>query len=156
MENTVTISEQPFTIPSKFVEGHVMTGNEARALNAYRAELIGHGFRKSVKEAVAAGTFDAAAVQAEINERAASYEFGAAGGRRIDPVEREAIDIATASMKKALEAKGTSIAAYKKANPEKFAELIANFAAKPEVIEKAKKIVASRAKNTIDLGEIDL
>jgi hypothetical protein len=156
MENTVVISEQSFTIPSKFAEGHVLNAAEARALTAYRAELIGHGFRKSVKEAVTAGTFDAAKTQAEINERAASYEFGAVGGRRLDPVEKEARDIATASVRAALEKKGVSFAAYKKEKAEHLAKLIDDFAARADVVEKAKKVVAARAKNAIDVGEFDL
>ena len=154
---TVTISGQPMDVPSKYAEGHVLTAREAEALNGYRAELIGHGFRKPIKDAVDAGNFDKDATQAEINEAAAKYEFGAGGGgRRLDPVEKEAKIIAEDTLAEILRSKGLTPSVYKKDNKAKYDAALETISAKPEVIAKAKKLVEARTVKGMDLSGLDL
>lgn len=80
-----------FQITQPFEAGHVLTENEARALNQTRSENIGNNVREKVKELLAEG--DVAGAEALVAERDASYEFTAlssGGGARRDPVENEA------------------------------------------------------------------
>ncbi len=125
----ITIQGHTFLAPIKYAEGHVLTANEAGALNQTYHENLRNNFASSVRNRVAElyGTKDEdgkvvsvpedaslddgqlADLQAEFDKYAAEYEFGArrSGGARApaDPVEREALNLAKAAVKAALKAK---------------------------------------------------
>lgn len=160
-------------VADKYAAGHILTENEATALNGLRAELISHRVRASAFDGLAKGDVaseeQAAAAQAKADELSASFEFGAGrvpGEPRVtDPVEVEARDIARKEVRAALAKAGLRLG--KKASgetPEETGEGVyaySSFAAKvsevmelPAVQAKARKIVAAR--NSDKTGEVSV
>jgi len=112
----VTIQGEVFNIDTPYTEGHTLTAGEAAALNQVRHENLRNNFAKRVKDAKEAGTFSLDAFQAQLDEIANQYEFGAgrrsaSGGavRTSDPVKREAMKIAVEYVTNRLKAKGKTI-----------------------------------------------
>lgn len=108
---TVTIQGFEFSIPARYVEGHVLNANEASAMNQLFAENVRNNAASKIKkakaEAEAAGTEfsldadrgdEAGSLRQEIQEYAETYEFGARVARAsepVDPIQKEAYRIAT-------------------------------------------------------------
>jgi hypothetical protein len=141
MSNALTIAGVALTLIGRFAAGHVLTENEASALNQTFAENVRNNCAKKVKELSEAGT-DVAAIQAVVDEYAANYDFGVrkATSQAVsrDPVARRATTIARNAVTAALKAKGID----KKTLVEgKFDELVAAFAAKPDTIEAARRAI---------------
>lgn len=110
----ITIQGHTFNVPAPYAAGHVLTENEASALNGLLHENLRNNFAGKVKKASEDGaTPDVEALQTELDEYAASYEFGVrrlggGGGVKLDPVAREAVNLAKAAIYKALKAAGKS------------------------------------------------
>lgn len=89
----ITINGVEFQLEVPYSEGHILSGAEASQLNQVYLENVGNNFRSRVKELLEAGS-DQAAIQAELDKYADSYEFGTrragSGAKRVaDPVMRE-------------------------------------------------------------------
>ena len=102
--NTITIAGKPFNVAPRYAEGHVLTANEASALNQTYFENLRNNFASKAKEG---------ADQAQFDEYVQSYQFGvrAAGGSR-DPIEAEAMDLARDSVKDAIRKSGKKLTDY--------------------------------------------
>lgn len=148
------IAGKTVNIEAPYAEGHTLNEAEAGALNQTFFENIGNNLRKKIEEAAAEGKTDAD-IQAMVDEYASTFEFGNRGGGRIlDPVEREARDIATESVKAAIRRKGMTITSIAK---DRFDELVAKQAQKPEVRKEAERRVKEAKKvETIEISEEDL
>lgn len=115
-ENTatteITIAGKAFTVPQPYTEGHVLSTNEAAALNQTYAENLRNNFAGKVKEAEEAGTFELEVFQGRLDDYASEYEFGVrtGGGRTSDPVQAEAMAIARDLVRRALQKKGHKLA----------------------------------------------
>lgn len=99
----IRIKQYQFTLSDPFNEGHVLTSNEARALNALRAENIRNNLEKILNREIGKlpdSALLSASTLSEMNDLATrydrEYEFGSrrtyqkAGGL----IEREALTIA--------------------------------------------------------------
>lgn len=145
-----------FAVPIVFEEGHVLTGPQAAVLNQTLRENLRNNFASTVKAAVEKATNageqpDADALQEELDNYLADYEFGInrGGGRTLDPVEREAREQAIRAIKKALKGKGIAI---KEVSKERMEQLIEKALTEhPQIYEKAKQVVAAKAAAVSDV-----
>lgn len=155
--DSITIAGHAFNVPSRYSEGHVLTANEAAALNQTFHENLRNNFAKTVKEA--GETPDLADLQSKLDAYAESYQFGvrASSGPRapVDPVGKEAFLIAREAVKAAIRRKGLNPSSYE-------AKQIAELAAaaleknKDRFTEIAKQRIAEReaiAAGDLDVGE---
>lgn len=104
----ITIAGHAFNVPVRYEEGHELTAGEASALNQTYHENLRNNFAKKVKDAGA--NPDLAALQAELDQYAESYQFGVrtggGGGVSRDPVMSEAMRIAKKQIGDLIRAKG--------------------------------------------------
>jgi hypothetical protein len=154
------IQGQKFTAPIPYAVGHTLTEAEARALNQVYHENLRNNFAKTVKASVeqTEGALSADALPGAFAKYVSEYSFstpGQGGGasRTMDPVEREATNLAKELVKNALAKKGQSMTPPKEASDEqktefkaKIAAKIEEIAAKDEVLAQARKNVAARSK----------
>lgn len=100
----VTISGEVFKIAPKFETGHVLSENEAAALNQTYFENVRNNMAKQVADAKEANAFDLDIFQDKITAYADEYEFGARRGPGApkDPVMAEALKLAKKAISKAL------------------------------------------------------
>ena len=141
----VTIAGGNFKVPSPFAEGHVLTKTEAQALNQTFRENIRNNSAKKVKELLEKKT-ETAKIQKVVDEYVGKYEFGVSGGggRVMDPVEREAINLATNRVKAAIRKKGLTVSDF---TSTKLRELAKGTIKKyPDIMAQAKTVVAAREK----------
>lgn len=153
--DSITIAGHAFNVPSRYSEGHVLTANEAAALNQTFHENLRNNFAKTVKEA--GETPDLADLQSKLDAYAESYQFGvrASSGPRapVDPVGKEAFLIAREAVKAAIRRKGLNPSSYE-------AKQIAELAAaaleknKDRFTEIAKQRIAER--EAIAAGDLDV
>lgn len=102
--HTLTISGKPFTVEARYSEGHVLTANEAAALNQTFFENLRNNFAQRAKDGEDQTAFD---------EYAASYEFGVrTGGGSRDPVETEAMSLARDYVKQVIQKNGKKVSDY--------------------------------------------
>jgi hypothetical protein len=142
---TITIAGHPFTVPSRYEEGHELTAGEASALNQTLRENVRNNLAK--KEGL---------TQEQVNEYATHYEFGVrtpGAGRQSDPVMAEAMRLAKALLKDKLKAAG------KKADADAINEAAKNLLSHaqygPPIMEKAKARVAeAQSIASAELGDI--
>lgn len=152
---TKVIAGEEFQVTQPYAAGHTLTEIEAKVLNQVRSENIANNMRKAVKEAIEEGTLDK--VRGLVTEYDAQYEFttpSAGGGRKMDPVEREAHNIARAAIRERLAQDGRKL---KDVDPEKLAAAVENLIeSNDEIMKLAKKRVADKQKvadvSTADLG----
>lgn len=159
-----------FDVPDKYAEGHVLTANEAAALNGLRAEMISHKVRSFLvrKGGADATEADFAAAENTAAEEAKTYEFGAArgggggGGRStLTPEEKEARAIAREAVLDALKRKNLTVAkkdvepAEGQVSYERFAGKVLEVAQDPKVVARAKKVVAARNVDS-PVGDIEV
>lgn len=149
----ITIAGISYSAPLPYAEGHVLTAGEAAAMNQVLHENVRNNMALRVtkaKEELQEGvTLDEAKLRGEFEAYAQSYEFGTrnAGGSAtprasLDPVEREAINLAKQLVRQALKANNYSIKAV---GEEKIGELAKELLANnPAITEQAKSIVESR------------
>lgn len=167
-----TIYGAPFDVSDAYAEGHVLNAKEAAALSGLRAELIGHriraflredhGFDKDTSPSDHPEAIEAA--RAKLAEFEASFEFGAArtgGGARAPkytPLEelarKFATDMVNAKLKQSGLVKGKKdgstdheAGVYPLAQ---YNAKVDEVAAKPSVIEKAKKALAAASKTEVE------
>ena len=147
------IQEKAFDIPRPFAEGHTCTGAEAGVLNQTLAENTRNNMAARIKKAVEDGTYDQNAMQGEIDQYLEEYDFGVRRGRGpVDPVEREARNIAVDAVKTAIRNAGMKVADVDTADINRLAdEAIAD---NPDITKEAKRRVEQRNKLTV--GDMDL
>lgn len=115
-----TVQGVTLVAPKPFTEGHPLTATEAAVLNQTFVENIRNNFAKAVKtaqEEVGEGNEpDLKALQAELDEYIAGYEFGvrrsSGGGRVVDPVEKKAREIARKLVTQAIKDQGHKISDF--------------------------------------------
>jgi hypothetical protein len=100
----ITISGEVFKVDPPFTEGHVLTENQAAALNQTFCENIRNNMASQVKEAIEKNDFDQDIFQDKVTQYASGYEFGArrGAGAPKDPVRNEALKLAKKAISKAL------------------------------------------------------
>lgn len=153
----ITIKGVVLSVPQPFTEGHVCTAAEAQALNQLLAENSRNNFSGRVEKAAANGGADPAALQPELDEYLASYEFGVrtggGGGRApVDPVEKEALRLAEEAVRKSIAKKGLKA---KDVGNEKIKALAAEaITTHPQFRQEAERRVKAAAK--IGLDELQL
>ena len=163
--STITIAGLTMTVPAPFVEGHVLRTNEAAALNQTYAENVRNNFSNSAKKAIQdAGSVDAVSIgelQDQLDEYVKSYDFGVrrgSGASRtpLDPVEREALNLAIEKVKNALRAKGYQL---KEVGQRKIRELAEEAVEKnPQIKAQAEQILKIKSEigqEALDLGPTD-
>lgn len=153
---SVTIQGLTFDLPSPFAEGHPLKANEADVLNQTFHENVRNNFASKVNSAKetaekAGSAVDVASLQAQLVTYLVEYEFGArrGGGRTADPVEREAIDIATTAVRDALKKKGIVLKTVSAEQMDKFVnDALTKY---PAIRQKAAAAVKARAQATQSL-----
>jgi hypothetical protein len=154
-----TIAGHIFSIPMPYVEGHVLTGGEASALNQTFAENARNNFASKVKEAVEAGTFDLQVFQGNLDDYLADYEFGVrrgGGGRSGDPVQAEAMAIAREKVRQAVRAKGHNLKDVPASQITELAKgLLANEKYADSIMSAARaRVAAQQEVADIELGDL--
>ena len=166
---TVTIQGNEFSIPARYAEGHVLTVNEASAMNQLVAENVRNNAASKIKKAIAeaneAGvefSLDAArdgdvTLRQEIQAYAESYEFGARATRSaepVDPVQKEAYRIAVELVNGKLRDGGIK---KKDLGEGVFDDTVTKAMANEKIQKLAKKRVAERealASEDIDVSDL--
>lgn len=157
----ITIQNWAAKVPVPFGEGHILTENQANALNQIYAENVRNNFAKKVKDAREkaakdGGQVDFVGLQAELNTYAASYEFGTrkgGGGGETglpkDPILRQAHVMARDMIRQQAKKKSWKLSA------EQVAGLVPQLLEKnPAILEEAKRQVEAQA--SIIVEDIDL
>lgn len=105
MSHTITISGKPFEVEPRYSEGHVLTANEASALNQTFFENLRNNFAGKAKEG---------ADQAAFNEYVTAYQFGVrvGGSGSRDPIEVEAMNMARQQIKDAIKLRNGKVSDY--------------------------------------------
>lgn len=159
----ITVAGVSLSVPAPFVEGHVLRPNEAAALNQTYAENLRNNFASNVKKAIEtagdAKNLDLESLQNEMDEYITKYDFGVrrggGGTRVVDPIEREALNLAKEKVKTALRNKGHNL---KDIGAEQINKLAKQALEKyPQLLERAKQIVELKAQigqETLDLGDV--
>lgn len=134
MSHTITISKRAFTVEPRYAAGHVLTENEAGALNQTFYENLRNNFAKNAADGASQEDFD---------KYVAAYKFGVrvgGSGPSRDPVQAQAIAIAKDRVKAQIIKLGKKLSDFKTAQITKLAEgLIAKDAS---ILELAKQRVA--------------
>ena len=106
----VTIQGVVVEVSAPYAEGHTVNGREANALNQVRSENVGNNLRTRIKEAQSAGA-EQSAIQAIVTEYDKTYDLATAPvpTTRLDPVQKEARDLARARIRDGLAAQGRKI-----------------------------------------------
>lgn len=160
----ITIQGLIFPVRQIFEEGHELTALEAGVLNQTRDENLRNNYAAQIKavmkkakvENVTDLKDDATAdLMAKFPTFEEAYEFGSRGGaREVDPERKQALILATDSVKTALSKKGHKLS---EVGAEKIKEMaLAAIEKYPKFMEKSKEIVAARQKAkeelAIDIG----
>lgn len=151
----LTIQGYTFTAPAPYDEGHVLTANEAKALNQTYGENLRNNFAKNVTKAKEAGEVNIEALRAEFAKYADEYEFAAKRQARgpVDPVAREAQKIARNAISERLREMGKKASDLAEG---KMDEMVAQLAARADFMESARKIVEARQGATLNLADIGI
>lgn len=155
----ISIQGVPVTVSAPYVAGHVLTENEAKALNQVRAENIGNNFRKAIS-AAKEGKEGAKPIEVILEELAAydaNYQFSArvAGVSRATrtPLEKEADRLAKQWLVGRLKEQGKTLKAYTEEKGEEFVADKLDEIANTEAIQaQAKKNLAAALKNADAVG----
>lgn len=141
-------TKMEFVVAQPFVEGHVVTADEAKALNQIRAENIGNNFRARVQAHIEnlEGAMTEPDLRAAFDKYDQEYVLRGAspgtGRAQLSPLEREARRIAKLMVVKQLAApseKYPSGRKQKDVDPEAFEAQVARFAEHEQVLKLAKK-----------------
>jgi hypothetical protein len=102
--SSIVIAGETFTVPQPYGAGHVLTSNEASAMNQVFAENVRNNLASKVKALKEAGTFASDVFQGTVDDYTNDYEFGqrTGGGRSGDPVQAEAMSIARDLIRQAI------------------------------------------------------
>lgn len=141
-QKEITVAGQKFIFTERYAAGHVITENEAKALNQVLSENIRNNVAAKVKDESIEFT------QADFDEYASGYEFSANSVRRkpVDPLEKEAISIAKKKIAEMLRDKGTTVKDFTatEEGAAKYQAAIDNLVANEQVLKLAKARVAER------------
>jgi hypothetical protein len=114
-QEQITIAGHPFTVPTRYAEGHPLTSGEASALNQTFHENIRNNVAARIKKASPNGLTEdeVPSWQAEVDKYAEAYQFGiraAGAGRRpsVDPETKLALEEASAAIVEAVKSTGQS------------------------------------------------
>lgn len=148
---SVVIQSLNFQVPRPFAEKHVCTSAEADALNQLLAENTRNNFAKRVKDAGKDANIPE--LQKALDEYVVGYEFGVRRGGSADPVEREAMRMASEAVKRAIKAKGLKLSDYSADN---IRDLAAGAMKKnPKIRIAAEKAIKERDAIGVDLLDED-
>ena len=153
MTSQITIAGKQFNVEPRFAEGHVLTANEASALNQTYFENLRNNFAAKAKEGGDAGSQEA------FDTYAASYQFGVrtGGGGSRDPEAVEALNIARDSVRDIIRKSGKKLSDYSAAAITETAQrLLAHEVKGPEIRELAKKRVAEMQATAGQSVDLDL
>lgn len=163
---TISIHGEKFEVGTPYAEGAVLSATEARVLNQVRAENIANNYRKAVGEALEKPEGSdrdtaLAAVRTAFAEYDVKYTFAMGGTARtpVDPVEREATNLAKAAIAAQLKEKGIKLKDYlaTEGNQDKYDAAVEKLSTRDDFLKEAKKRVAARAKTTsADLSDLGL
>lgn len=155
----ITIQGKTFSCPEIFKEGHVCTAAEAGALNQLLVENTRNNFATRLKDFAEGKEGVTEPTQADFDEYVSEYEFGArrtSSGVRtpVDPVEKEAFDLAVAAVKAQLAKKNLTI--KQAGGTEKLKEYASQVLAanRDKLIAQATEIV--KARNETAVEELDI
>lgn len=162
--NTIKVAGVNLTVPAPFVEGHVLRPNEAAVLNQTYSENLRNNFastvKKAIEEAKGIANVDVSALQEQMDKYIQTYDFGVrssgGGSRSLNPIEREAMNIARSKVRSALKKTGKNVKDYTAEQINKLAEQAVE--KYPQLMEQAKKIVALReavGNESLDLGGVE-
>jgi hypothetical protein len=150
----ITIAGRAFDVPSRYSEGHVLTANEASALDQVFHENIRNNLSKKLD-----GKSDEEA-QALVTEYAGAYVFGARTGGFIsrDPVETEALNMCREAVRNAMKRKGYKLTGKDATPASKITELAKQlFDKDPEKwLGPARETVALKKQTQGASGDIEL
>ena len=159
MSETITIAGEEVNITPRYFEGHVLTPNEASALNQTYFENVRNNLASTVKAAKETGSFDLAAFQTTVDEYSAAYQFGVrtGGGRSSDPVKQAAMEIAREKVRAAITKAGLKASDYSaKAVSDKAAEVLNRGDATADAIYAAARAQVEASKaiaiDSLDMG----
>lgn len=155
-----TINGLEFSIRQPYEAGQTITEAEAKALNQTRSENIGNNVRAKLKEMQEKGE-SAEAMAAYVAEVDEKYEFtlaSVAASRKLDPVEREARNIAKELLKSHLGQSGRKLTVAPEGLTEdewkeKVESEIERISATEPVLKQAKKNVDAKKKAADSLME---
>lgn len=118
-KDKITISGNAYDVPSPYTEGHVLTANEASALNQVFHENLRNNLVKKLEGK------SAEEAQGIVSEYAQNYEFGArvGGFTSRDPVLTEALNMCRDVVKNALRKKGYKLSGKEAYPAKKISEL---------------------------------
>lgn len=165
---TKIIDGESFEITWPYAAGHTLTDAEAKALNQVRSENIGNNLRSAVKEAKEKAEKGDATAMAELRTAVAEYDreytfaLGGTPARKLDPVEREARNIANEYIKADLAKKGRKISQVpegltKEQWEEKLEANREKLMANETILKAARKRVAEKQKIVDgDLEQLEL
>jgi hypothetical protein len=137
----------------RYEEGHALVGNEVGVMNQTLLENLRNNFAAKIKKATEDAKVEnatdlpaetLAAIQKEFDSYSEGYEFGARGGRDVDPVRAKAIELATGRVKAALKEKNMKISEIGQDKIKEMAEAAVD--KYPDFMKKAQALVdAARA-----------
>lgn len=156
------IDGETFEITAPYAEGHTINAAEAKVLNQTRSENIGNNVRARIKELKAANKIDEAReLVAKIDSEYVFTLSNVGEGRKsLDPIEREARNIAKDIIKAHLAKTGRKITVApdgetKDSWADKIEAQIEQLTTRADVVKLAKENVGKRQK-VIDAGLGDL
>jgi hypothetical protein len=165
MSKNITVQGIDLPVVDQFAEGHILTAVEAAVLSQTYNENLRNNFATRVKEAkevlgedfntetpYTVGEKSFASISEQWAAHVEAYAFGTrrvgGGGKRTtDPVQREALRIAKASVESAIRTKYGKLDAVSK---DKITELVESLAAREDIQDKAKANIANMG--SVDLG----
>lgn len=136
----ITINDKPFTVPQPFAEGHVLTANEASALNQVLSENVRNNIAPRIKKGEEIN-------QASVDEYVAKYEFGIRSVSTTDPVQKEMRKLAEEALNKKLAASGHS---KSKLTKEQYNEMV------DAIISEHQEKLYQRAVQIIEFRSADI
>jgi hypothetical protein len=136
----ITINDKPFTVPQPFAEGHVLTANEASALNQVLSENVRNNIAPRIKKGEEIN-------QASIDDYVAKYEFGIRSVSTTDPVQKEMRKLAEEALNKKLAASGHS---KSKLTKEQYNEMV------DAILAEHQEKLYARAVQIIELRSEDI
>jgi ABC-type amino acid transport substrate-binding protein len=134
----ITIAGIAFQAPLRFTEGHVLSANEASALNSLLHREVGAKIKTQIEKLRKNGEeINVQAFQNILEDLSASHDFTTRSANSFDPIQREAFKILRPLVLNALKKKNIDI----KTLPEgKLEELLVQALAKrPDIYDEAKR-----------------
>lgn len=141
----ITIAGEVFKVAPRYTEGHVLSDNEASALNQTFFENIRNNMASKVKDTKEKGDFDIDVMQDEITKYSEEYEFGARRGPAAprDPVRNLALRFATTAVGKSIKDKYGQDHGFTAAEIKELANKLLDHATKgAKYLAKAKEVHA--------------